>query len=77
MPFDSIGKSLVLVGAAVLILGLVIMMVGKVPGLGRLPGDIVWQRNNVSIYIPIVTSIVISVVLTILLNLVGGYFGRR
>jgi DUF2905 family protein len=35
-------------------------------GLGRLPGDIVIDRENFRLYIPIVTSIVVSVVLSLL-----------
>lgn len=77
MPFDSMGKSLILVGAIIVIVGLAVTLAGRVPGLGKLPGDIVWQRDNVSIYIPIVTSIVISVVLTVLLNVVVRLFGRQ
>jgi Protein of unknown function (DUF2905) len=77
MPFDSIGKSLILLGAIIVIVGLAVTLAGRVPGLGKLPGDIVWQRDNVSIYIPIVTSIVISVVLTVLLNVVVRLFGRQ
>ena len=41
-------------------------------GLGRLPGDIVIQRGNFSLYVPIVTCVVISVVLSLLL-----WFFRR
>jgi hypothetical protein len=77
MPFDSMGKSLILLGAVIVIVGLAVTLAGRVPGLGKLPGDIVWQRDNVSIYIPIVTSIVISVVLTVLLNVVVRLFGRQ
>ena len=77
MPFDSMGKSLILVGAIIVIVGVAVTLAGRVPGLGKLPGDIVWQRDNVSIYIPIVTSIVISVVLTVLLNIVVRLFGRQ
>ncbi len=39
-------------------------------GLGRLPGDIMIQRENVSFYFPLATSIIISIVLTLILNIV-------
>jgi Protein of unknown function (DUF2905) len=51
----------------------VLMLVGRVPWLGRLPGDIYVQRSNWSLYFPIATSIVLSVLLTLLFWL----FGRR
>jgi hypothetical protein len=39
---------------------------GKIPFLGRLPGDIHVQRGNWSFYFPLTTSILVSVVLTLL-----------
>lgn len=41
------------------------------PGLGRLAGDIVIERENVRFYIPIVTSLIISVVLSLILWLIN------
>lgn len=58
------GKLLVIVGLIVAGVGLLIM--AGVP-LGRLPGDITIRRGNVTIYLPIVTSILISIVLTVVL----------
>jgi len=37
--------------------------------LGRLPGDIFYEKGSVKIYFPVMTSIVISAVLTVLVNL--------
>src|SRR4030095_1035177 len=51
--------------------GVVLMLVGRVPWLGRLPGDIHFQRGNFSFYFPLATSLLLSVVLTLLLSLVG------
>jgi Protein of unknown function (DUF2905) len=47
------------------------MLVGRVPWLGRLPGDIHIERGNFSFYFPLATSLVLSVVLTLLLYIVG------
>jgi uncharacterized membrane-anchored protein YitT (DUF2179 family) len=77
MPSDSIGKSLILFGVVIVVIGIVMLLAGRIPGIGRLPGDIFWQKGNVSIYIPIVTSIVISVVLTDLLNVIARLFWRQ
>jgi len=60
------GRTLVVVGLLVTGLG-VLMMLG-VP-LGRLPGDIVVQRDRGTFYFPVVTCIVVSVVLTLLMSL--------
>jgi hypothetical protein len=63
----EIGRLLVIVGCTLLILGLVLTFAGRVPGLGRLPGDIVYRRGNFTFYFPLATSIVLSLVLTALL----------
>ena len=59
------GKILVLVGLGIAALGVVIML--GVP-LGRLPGDFVVRRGNVSFYFPLATSIVLSILLTLLMS---------
>ena len=69
----DLGKSLLVIGLLIALIGVVLLLVGRVPWLGRLPGDIYIQRGNWSFYFPLVTSIVVSVLLTLLFWL----FGRR
>ena len=71
---DGIGKTLVFVGAAVVVLGLAFMLAPKMPFIGRLPGDIVFRRGDAIFYFPLATSIVVSIVLTVLLNIVFRLF---
>ncbi|MFP3921957.1 MAG: DUF2905 domain-containing protein [Dichotomicrobium sp.] len=60
-----------------IILGIVLIVVGVLwpwlskLGLGRLPGDIVIERDNFTFYLPITTSILVSVVLSVILWLIG------
>lgn len=61
------GKTLVVLGLGVVGLGLLIML--GVP-IGRLPGDLVFRRGNVSFYLPVATSILVSLLLTLLLALI-------
>jgi hypothetical protein len=72
-----LGKMLLLFGLLMVLLGLVLLVAGhfsgKVPWLGRLPGDIYIQRGNWTFYFPLATCLIISVVLTLLFAL----FGRR
>ncbi|MCE5284906.1 MAG: DUF2905 domain-containing protein [Pelosinus sp.] len=69
MPaFDSIGKTLMMLGIILLVIGAIVHFGGKW-GLGRLPGDIHFERENFSFHFPLVTSIIISIIATILLNL--------
>jgi hypothetical protein len=66
---DGLGRLLILAGIVAIAVGVVLLFLPRIPWLGRLPGDIVVQRERVTVYFPIVTSIVVSIVLTVLLNL--------
>jgi len=57
---------LMFAGGAMLVVGALLSFGGKIPWLGRLPGDIVIEREHVRFYFPIVTSILISIVLSLL-----------
>lgn len=61
----------------IVVLGLLLSVVGRVPFIGRLPGDIELRGEGWTVYIPIATSIVLSVVLSLLLGLLGWFGGRR
>ena len=67
----DVGKALVALGLLIALTGVVLMLVGRVPWLGRLPGDIHIERGNFSFYFPLATSLLLSVVLTLLLYIVG------
>jgi hypothetical protein len=73
MMFDSMAKMLIILGVLLALVGGLFLLVGKIPFLGRLPGDIVLRREHWSLYFPLTTSILISLVLTLLFSL----FGRR
>ncbi len=55
---------LITVGVILILLGLIWPWLSKL-GLGRLPGDIVIERDNVRFYFPVTTSILISLVLSV------------
>lgn len=65
---SQVAKLLMLVGALLLLAGALLHLGDKL-GLGRLPGDIVFEGKRTTFHFPIVTSVVVSVVLTVLLNL--------
>lgn len=67
---ESIGKMLLVVGGLIVLTGLLFLLAGRFTGLGRLPGDILFQRGNFTFVLPILTMIVVSIVLTIVLNIV-------
>ncbi len=76
MELTDLGRVLLLIGGVVFLLGLLLMLAGNLPFLGRLPGDISMQWGNLRVYIPLATMIVLSIVLTILLNLLVAAFRR-
>jgi Protein of unknown function (DUF2905) len=65
------GKILVIIGAVILALGGVFLLSGKLPWIGRLPGDIVVHKKNFTFYFPLATSVILSLVLTLILWLIG------
>ncbi len=73
--FNNIGKTLIILGVLIALVGVVIMLFSrfKIPYLGRLPGDILIQRKNFVFYFPLTTSILISLVISIILY----FFSRR
>jgi hypothetical protein len=84
MPeWSAIGKGLIGVGLLIAGLGVLLVAADRIPGLGnalswlgKLPGDLSFKRDNVSVYFPIGTSILLSVVLSLLFYLVGWFFRR-
>ena len=65
----DLGKLLLIAGLALAAVGLLVMLSGRVPFLGRLPGDITWRKGNTTVYFPIVTCIIVSLLLTLVLSL--------
>jgi Protein of unknown function (DUF2905) len=65
---SDLGRTLVVVGAVLLVVGLLMSLGAKVP-LGRLPGDVVYRKGNFTFYFPLATSILISLVLTAIFTL--------
>ena len=69
---EGIGKTLIIIGLFIVVLGLIVMFFEKLPfGLGKLPGDIYIKRDNFVFYFPITTSILISVVLSLIFILLS------
>lgn len=66
---ENFGKMLLFFGLLMAAVGGLLLVGGKLFGLGRLPGDIFIQKGNFSFYFPIVTSIILSLLLTVILNI--------
>jgi hypothetical protein len=66
MP-EGLGKALVVAGLVIAAFGAVVILAGKIPWLGRLPGDFRIERANFSFYFPLATCLLVSVVGSLIL----------
>ena len=71
--FESLAKLLIMLAVILAAVGGLLLLVGRVPYIGRLPGDIYIQRKNFTFYFPLGTSILLSIILTLLFS----FFSRR
>lgn len=67
--WSAFGKMMIGIGLFLAFLGIILLGLGKLFNIGRLPGDIYYQKGNFTFYFPIVTSIILSIILTVILNL--------
>jgi len=63
------GKLLILLGVVLIAIGALLTFAGKIPWIGKLPGDIYYKSDHMTFYFPLATCIVISVVLSALFYL--------
>ena len=62
----QLGRVLLVAGAVLALVGLLLSFAGKVPGLGKLPGDFAIRRGNFTSYFPLATCVILSLLLTLL-----------
>ena len=63
------GKLFLLMGGIFLVLGLLLILAGKIGWIGRLPGDIRIEREIFTFYFPLATCLLLSLLLTLILSL--------
>ena len=73
---SDLGRTLLLLGAILVAVGLLLTLAWRIPPLGRLPGDIVIERGNLTCAVPIATSILLSLLLTLILNVLARLGNR-
>ncbi len=75
MPnLEILARWLVIIGIGIAVLGGILWLVSRIPGLSSLPGTIKIEGSGFTCVIPLLAMIVISVVLTLLLNLAARWF---
>jgi hypothetical protein len=68
---QGLGWALVVLGVVIALTGVLILAGPRIPILGHLPGDIVIQRENVTIFIPLGTMLVVSIVVSVVIALIN------
>lgn len=66
---NEIGKALVVLGLAIVVVGGVVMFADKIPWMGKLPGDIILSKPGYRLYLPITTCLILSLLITFILKL--------
>ncbi|AUS08461.1 DUF2905 domain-containing protein [Laceyella sacchari] len=67
---NPVAKTFIIIGVILVVVGLIWQVGGKYLPLGRLPGDVVVEKEQVKIYFPIMTCILISVILSLVSYLI-------
>jgi uncharacterized membrane protein YkgB len=68
---QGVGWALIVLGIVIAVVGVLMVAGPRIPIIGHLPGDIVIQRENVTIYIPLGTMLVVSIVASLVIALLN------
>lgn len=75
MMWSQLGKWIILIGLIIVLIGGIVWLFGdKLSWIGRLPGDIRYEGDNVNFYFPITTMILLSLLLSFLMSLITRLF---
>jgi len=74
--YHAVAKTLIAFGILLILVGAGLLLFGKIPFLGKLPGDIYVQKKNFEFHFPIATCIVISILLTLLFSVFLNWFKK-
>jgi hypothetical protein len=69
----EMAKVMILIGSVLVVVGLVILVFPRLPFLGKLPGDILLKKDNVTFYFPLATSIFISSIISLVLYFINKF----
>ena len=61
---SDLGRTLIILGCLIAAAGVLLMLSGKLPWLGRLPGDIYVKKEHFSFFFPITTCILVSLIIS-------------
>jgi len=67
----ELGKSIITIGIVLIVVGIIMTVAGKIPGVGKLPGDIFIKKENFSFYFPLTTCILLSIIVSAMIYFLG------
>ena len=70
---NDFAKTLIFFGLVLVVAGVVFAVFGKIPGIGKIPGDIYFRKGSFMLYFPLTTCLLLSLLLTLFFAI----FGRR
>lgn len=73
MNLPLLGKALILLGVGLVISGVFLILLNKIPLIGKLPGDILIQRKNFALYFPLATCLLLSLIISVIFY----FWGKR
>jgi Protein of unknown function (DUF2905) len=71
--WSGLGKTMLIIGSIIMATGVLILIFGKIPFIGKLPGDIAVKGKNWSFYFPLASSILLSIILSLILYLIRKF----
>jgi len=69
----EMAKIIIVIGVVLVLVGLAMLFLQKVPFLGKLPGDILIKKKNFTFYFPLSTSIIVSIIICLILYLISKF----
>jgi hypothetical protein len=73
---QMLGKMLVLFGGGMVAIGLLLMFSGRIPFLGKLPGDFSFKKDNIQVFFPVTSSIIVSILVSLVLWAISHWRGK-
>ncbi len=73
LTMGEVAKSLIFLGAALIVIGLVLLGSQKFSFPGKLPGDILIKRENFTFYFPLGLCIILSILISLILYIIGKF----
>ncbi|MCA9409002.1 MAG: DUF2905 domain-containing protein [Candidatus Omnitrophica bacterium] len=66
---NELAKSIIMLGVVLILIGTIFLFFNKLPGIGKLPGDIIIKKENFNFYFPITSCIILSFIISLIIYL--------